>query len=139
MTDFCALYLSNVPFIAKTFMVAALIVAVLGALVGIYQALKAAPPQPPTEAVALAQANASALTPLVEALTKLLEALAKGPAWFAMFLAGLLLFWIAGEAHRKVCPPASAMARAPQGGGVNNAPPASRQPDNAVQANTTKE
>jgi len=43
--------------------------------------------------------------PILEALRAMLEALGKAPAWFALFMAGILLFWLAETVYVDACKP----------------------------------
>ena len=49
--------------------------------------------------------------PILEALKGLIDALGKAPAWFALFLAGLFLFWIASNVYVEACKPAEPVVR----------------------------
>jgi hypothetical protein len=51
------------------------------------------------------------IAPIIEALKGLIEALGKAPAWFALFLAGLFLFWLSGEVYVDACKPTASAAK----------------------------
>lgn len=105
MNKFCQDYLENVPDIAKAFFVAALVIVVLGAaveLIRLYRTPLPTPQEAP-EPDADKDAVPTPLTaPLIDALRQLLESIARGPAWIAMFLAGAGLFYLAGAQYQAV-------------------------------------
>lgn len=55
--------------------------------------------------------NRSSLQSLFEALKGVIEALVNAPAWFALFLAGLFLFWVASEVYVAGCKPVAPVTK----------------------------
>ena len=55
--------------------------------------------------------NAAAPADILGPLKDLIEALTKAPSWFALFVAGLALVWVASSQIPQICPPATETAR----------------------------
>lgn len=111
MNDLCH---SNMVYVlALAFLIASLVLASASALLTLIQAMKT----PAARSAAFAGEMPAA--PFIDALKGLVEALTKAPAWFAIFLAGVLLLWMAESIHAE-CKP-----QAPPAPGV---PPAAHAP-----------
>ena len=123
MNAWCTAQLSWIFWLAVAFLVAA-------ALLGAASAMKAllarpAEPDSPSKVRALAL-DGQPIGPILEALKGLIDALGKAPAWFALFLAGLFLFWLAGEIYVDACkppPPPACPAQCPPRPAANPAQP----------------
>jgi hypothetical protein len=119
METFCATYLSlggDLAHWAKWFIVAALVVAVISALTEVIKAYRA----PPTGRLAPAPA-ATAIKDVAEALKSLITALSTAPIWLALFGAGVLLFWVPGNAV-EICRPTTSQGVTNAGGGASTNP-----------------
>lgn len=100
MASFCT-NLDTITWLVIAFLAASL-------LLGIWSAIKALKTTPPAN-IARVQTeglDGQPIGPILEALKGLIEALGKAPAWFALFLAGLFLFWLAGSVYVNACKPA---------------------------------
>lgn len=75
--------------IGAAFLWTALGFAVIAALAALYRSLRPSPAPPDLGPRAIPDP-----APFVDALLKLIEGLAKAPAWLAMFACGALLFWM---------------------------------------------
>lgn len=93
----CSGLLDLSGWLAIAFLVAALVI-------GIISAIKAFRSDKPSFGTTRA-AGAPAIAPLLEALKGVIEALGSAPAWFALFLAGIFLFWMTGETYSNACKP----------------------------------
>ncbi len=93
----CEWQLGVLGWIAAAFLSAALLLGLLSAI----KALHATGPSGTERRVT--DGIPPAIGPLLEAIKGLIEALGKAPAWFALFLAGLFLFWVAGEIYVDAC------------------------------------
>jgi len=108
MINFCGLHISIVLVIAEILLGAALLLALVGAVMALIVRGKG---EPSTQENA---PDASQVAPIIDALKGLIEALGKAPAWFALFLAGLFLFWMATQAYADLCRPTAANPAANQ-------------------------
>lgn len=67
---------------------------------------------------------------VIDAVTGLVAALAKAPAWFALFIAGLALLWVASSQIPAICRPAGAVVMEPEAEPAESpAPAATGVPD----------
>lgn len=121
MTRFCTDQLDWVFWLAIAFLAASLLLGALSAL----KSLMAQPPESEDpDKIRSSDLNGQAIGPILEALKGLIEALGKAPAWFALFLAGLFLFWLAGNTYVAACkppPPPPCPQQCPQPAPVPNA------------------
>jgi hypothetical protein len=102
MTHFCDRYFTlggDLAELAKWFLIAALLAAVASAIVEIINKYGASP------AMRLAP-GATAIKDVAEALKELITALSAAPVWLGLFGAGVLLFWVPGNAV-EVCRPST--------------------------------
>lgn len=97
---FCREYVElagDLASLGKVFLIAAL---VLGIAFGVVELLKSLQTR---QNIVTDAAGSSTLKDLIDALKGFIEALAKAPAWIAMFGIGLLLFWSAGASVPEKC------------------------------------
>lgn len=103
-SDLCGGLLDLVIWLAIAFLAAALIIGVISAIIAFWS-------PKPTFGTART-ADATAITPLLEALKGIIEAIGSAPAGFALFLAGTFLLWMAGDVYVDSCkPPETKVAR----------------------------
>lgn len=98
---FCREYVElagDLASLGKVFLIAAL---VLGIAFGLVELLKKF--QTPATVVVTEDVETSSLKDLIDALKGFIEAIAKAPAWIALFGIGLLLFWAAGASVPAKC------------------------------------
>jgi len=96
MENFCKTYLGlggELAGLAKWFLIAALAAAVVAVAIEVMNSYRA--PAAPRLAPAPAP---TAIKDLAEALKSLITALSSAPVWLALFGAGVLLFWVPGNA-----------------------------------------
>jgi hypothetical protein len=99
--NFCKEYVElagDVAGLGKAFLIAALVLGIIYAIVETIRKYTD-PVAPRTRAVA----GTGAIKELIDALKGFLEALAKAPAWIALFGIGLLVFWAAGASVPEQC------------------------------------
>ena len=96
-SGFCSNLIEYAFWLAIAFLVASLLIGMFSAILA-FRADKPKFGTTRTEAV-------PGITPLLEALKGIIEALGSAPAWFALFLAGIFLFWMAGEVYVESCKP----------------------------------
>lgn len=102
MTGLCNLPLNFILWAAFAFIVAALIIGAISAVKSLRN--------PASPSAVFTTASDQPIAPIIEALKGLIEALGKAPAWFALFLAGLFLFWLASEVYVDACKPVAPVA-----------------------------
>jgi hypothetical protein len=98
--EWCDTYGAHALILAKVFIALALILALVETVITLWAKIEAARQGPASAATPAAKGLAAAnVDPvkLIEALKNLLESLKALPAWIAIFLAGLALWWIAGQ------------------------------------------
>lgn len=98
--------------LGEKFLYLALIVATLLALVSLLQSIVALfTKTSPAGGEGGGDGIANPITPVVDAVTKLIDALSKAPTWFAMAVVGFALFWLASSmdcgCHKPAPPPTS--------------------------------
>ena len=100
--------------LAQGFLILALVVAVLETALALWAKYQAARKGPVVADNAL-EAIVPAVDPikLLDALKGLLDTLKALPAWIAIFLAGVLLLWVAGRLASDGCAPPATTATAP--------------------------
>jgi hypothetical protein len=98
---YCTRYADVALDAAWWFLYLALAVGVLGALLGVYSAIKNPPPKPDEEG------GGGAIGVVTQAVSALVAAFSKAPAWIAMLGAGLILLWFAGDGVPEYCVPAA--------------------------------
>jgi hypothetical protein len=100
--------------LSKGFLILAIVVAVLETGLALWVKLHAARKGPVVADSAL-ESIVPAVDPvkLLDALKGLLQTLKALPAWIAIFLAGVLLFWVAGRLASDGCAPVADPATAP--------------------------
>lgn len=104
MTAWCTTQLNWILWLAVAFLAASLLIGAMSAI----KALMAKPVEPADASkVKTLGLDGQPIGPILEALKGLIEALGKAPAWFALFLAGLFLFWLAGDVYVAACKPPS--------------------------------
>jgi hypothetical protein len=103
MTGLCDLPLDFILWTAFAFLAASLLLGALSAI----RALRAGPAPAAGGNARVLGLDGQPIGPILEVLKGLIEALGKAPAWFALFLAGLFLFWLAGETYVDACKPAA--------------------------------
>ena len=99
MHRFCGTYLDIVIVIAIIFLIVALLIGSISAINALIRVLRT--PRVPgamTEIGGLPGPGS-----VIDAIRGLVDALTRAPAWFALFLAGVLLFWLAGKAVGDQC------------------------------------
>lgn len=97
---FCREYVElagDLASLGKIFLIAALVLGIAFGLVELLKKLQTPP------AVVTARVETSSLKDLIDALKGFIEAIAKAPAWIALFGIGLLLFWAAGASVPAKC------------------------------------
>jgi hypothetical protein len=99
LAGFCNDYAPTLFDLGWWFVLAALIGGVLLAAVHVYRAATAPAPPPPGDEAG----GAVGLPALAGALKELVEVFTKAPAWLALFGAGILLLWMAGNAAPDEC------------------------------------
>jgi len=110
--------------LSKGFLILAIVVAVLETGLALWAKLQAARRGPVVADSAL-ESIVPAVDPvkLLDALKGLLQTLKALPAWIAIFLAGVLLFWVAGKIAADGCAPAGARVAAPAPAPAPTPPP----------------
>jgi hypothetical protein len=134
MSRFCTDQLDWIFWLAVAFLAASLLLGALSAI----KALMAKPLEPADPNQPRSRAlDGQPIGPILEALKGLIDALGKAPAWFALFLAGLFLFWLAAEAYSDACKvPVSGAAPAQTAQPRSSSPPG--QPNGNAQAPANK-
>jgi hypothetical protein len=87
--------------------IALLVTSLIVAVISAWKSIRSTP----TGIDPRANINNAQIVPILEALKGLIEALGKAPAWFALFLAGIFLFWLSGEIYVKACKPVAALTK----------------------------
>ena len=123
MTILCGIYLDFVLILSGILLVLSLLIGLVEAWLLLAAKLKAARKGPVVADSAL-ESIVPAVDPvkLLDALKGLLETLKGLPIWIALFLAGVLLFWMAGEVAADRCRVVAPTG--PQPTPSNAAPPA---------------
>lgn len=102
MTGLCNLPLDLILWAALAFIVVSLIIGAISAVKSLGTT---------SQPSLLTAADGQPIAPILQALKDLIEALGKAPAWFALFLAGLFLFWLASEVYVDACKPATPVTK----------------------------
>jgi hypothetical protein len=98
-TDFCNAYGDILLYAALAFLLFALLLAVGNGIAALRREWKT------TTADAISETDVGDPAKFLDALKGLVDALAKAPAWFAMFLGGALLLWVASGLAGRICVP----------------------------------
>jgi hypothetical protein len=93
---FCDRYAILLLEYGRWFLLAALIIGIVGAIAAVYLSLKT-PPAGGDEG------GGSALTSTIDAIKGLIESFSKAPTWLAMLGGALLLLWMAGNSVPDYC------------------------------------
>ncbi len=96
-TAFCDRYALLLLEYGRWFLLAALIIGIVGAAAAVYLSLKA-----PSGADG-DEGGGSALTSTIDAIKGLIESFSKAPTWLAMLGGALLLLWMAGNSVPDYC------------------------------------
>ncbi|HEX8365021.1 MAG TPA: hypothetical protein VF603_07040 [Allosphingosinicella sp.] len=99
VTDFCNAYGDIIVYTALAFLVVALLLALGNGIAALRRTWNA------TDTNTNFTDNVGDPVKFLDALKGLVDALAKAPAWFAMFLGGALLLWVASGLAEKLCLP----------------------------------
>ena len=131
VADFCAGYGEALLLLAVLFLGAALLLGIGSSLIALQEAAK------PKAGGAGPRGGGVLPDPgkLVDALKGLIEALAKAPAWIALFIGGIFLLWMAGSFADAICTPARSDGRSNSSSTSTNM---STTITNASTANTTR-
>ena len=97
-SDFCNTYGDILLYTALAFLLFALLLAVGNGLVALRREWNSA-------ATGTKKESIGDPAKFIDSLKALIEALAKAPAWFAMFLGAALLLWIAKDLAERACVP----------------------------------
>jgi hypothetical protein len=104
LADLCSSHMTTVLWIGRAFLFVALAVATTAAVLALIQGIVALfKPSPASTKGREAGGNVDAAAKFLDALKGLVASLAAAPPWFAMFLAGVLLLWMAGNAAPAFC------------------------------------
>lgn len=117
-SEFCELYGEILIYAGLAFVLIALLLAAVGAVMALRKEANSS--------IADRKGITDNVDPVkfIDALKGLVDALAKAPAWFAMFLGGALLLWMAGKLAEDACAPQNNSQRE----GARTNPKANEQP-----------
>ena len=107
MTNFCGSFLDVILVVSAGTLIVSLLIGAGAAAAALIQTIRAQKGGQLKQSVD----SAPAVSTLVDALKGIIEALANAPAWFAVFLAGVLLFWLAAGSATEGCKPRPTMTR----------------------------